>query len=80
VWNNLHITADIIFRTTMTHEVISLRGQLDLQCQALRHNKRTQLKVGTTYTVRVNIRSETKDASIQVQSSWRDGNLDWAKR
>jgi hypothetical protein len=39
VWNNLHITAEIIFRPTMPHEVISLRGQLDLQCQALRHDK-----------------------------------------
>jgi hypothetical protein len=39
VWNNLHITADIIFRPTMTHVVISLRGQLDIQRQALRHDK-----------------------------------------
>jgi hypothetical protein len=38
VWNNLHITADIIFRPTMTHVVISLRGQLDIQRQALRHD------------------------------------------
>jgi hypothetical protein len=38
VWNNLNITADIIFRPTMTHVVISLRGQLDLQRQALRHD------------------------------------------
>jgi hypothetical protein len=38
VWNNLHITADIIFRPTMTHIVISLRGQLDIQRQALRHD------------------------------------------
>jgi hypothetical protein len=38
VWNNLHITADIIFRPTMTHVAISLRGQLDIQRQALRHD------------------------------------------
>jgi hypothetical protein len=38
VWNNLHITADIIFRPTMTHVVISLRGQLDIQRQTLRHD------------------------------------------
>jgi hypothetical protein len=42
VWNNLHITADIIFRPTMTHVVISLRGQLDIQRQALRHDKSFQ--------------------------------------
>jgi hypothetical protein len=40
VWNNLHITADIEFRPTMTHVVISLRGQLDIQRQALRHDRK----------------------------------------
>jgi hypothetical protein len=40
VWNNLHITADIVFRPTMTHVVISLRRQLDIQRQALRHDAR----------------------------------------
>jgi hypothetical protein len=39
VWNNLHIIVDIIFRPTMTHVVISLRGQLDIQRQALRHDR-----------------------------------------
>jgi hypothetical protein len=38
VWNNLHITVDIVLRPTMTHVVISLRGQLDLQRQALRQD------------------------------------------
>jgi hypothetical protein len=45
VWNNLLITADIIFRPTMTHIVVSLRGQLDIQRQALRHDMVTCILV-----------------------------------